>query len=41
MPGRAGIFRDYRLRIAGVIRDYDFLDRAEAPQDSRTFHVAP
>jgi heme-degrading monooxygenase HmoA len=39
--GRAGIFREYRLRIAGVIRDYGLLDRAEAPSDSRSFHSAP
>lgn len=33
--GRHGVFRDYRLRIAGVIRDYGMTDRAEAPTDSR------
>ena len=32
--GRAGVFSDYRLRIAGVIRDYGLTDRAEAPTDS-------
>jgi heme-degrading monooxygenase HmoA len=36
--GRAEVFRDYRLRVAGVIRDYGMLDRAEAPADSRTRH---
>jgi heme-degrading monooxygenase HmoA len=36
--GRAGIFRDYRLRIAGVVRDYGLTDRAEAPEDSRVYH---
>ncbi|MBF9028908.1 antibiotic biosynthesis monooxygenase [Rhodobacterales bacterium HKCCE3408] len=36
--GRAGIFRDYRLRVAGVIRDYGMHDRAEAPEDSCAFH---
>jgi len=36
--GRAGIFRDYRLRIASVIRDYGLEDRAEAPRDSRAAH---
>src|SRR2546426_1930935 len=25
--GRAGVFRDYRLRVAGVIRDYGMFDR--------------
>jgi len=36
--GRAAVFRDYRLRVAGVIRDYGMLSREEAPGDSRTFH---
>lgn len=36
--GRDGIFRDYRLRIAGVIRDYGLAERAEAPDDSRGIH---
>ncbi len=30
--GRGGIFKDYRLRVAGVIRDYGMYDRQEAPQ---------
>ena len=33
--GRHGILKDYRLRIASVIRDYGMTDRAEAPSDSR------
>ena len=36
--GRAGIFRDYRLRIAGVIRDYGLDAREQAPPDSLEFH---
>lgn len=36
--GRAGIFRDYRLRVAGVIRDYGKLDRQQVPSDSRAVH---
>jgi heme-degrading monooxygenase HmoA len=36
--GRTGIFNDYRLRIAGVIRDYGKFDREQAPSDSRKFH---
>ncbi|HEX6480505.1 MAG TPA: antibiotic biosynthesis monooxygenase [Ktedonobacteraceae bacterium] len=36
--GRADVFRDYRLRIAGVIRDYGMFDREQAPLDSRQFH---
>lgn len=39
--GRQHIFRDYRLRIAGVIRDYGMYNRAEAPADSREFHGTP
>jgi heme-degrading monooxygenase HmoA len=29
--GREGIFRDYRLRVAAVIRDYGMADREQAP----------
>ena len=36
--GRSGIFADYRLRIAHVIRDYGMFERAEAPADSKTAH---
>ena len=36
--GRAGVFRDYRLRIAGVVRDYGMVSKAEAPRDSRARH---
>ncbi|MEI4470329.1 antibiotic biosynthesis monooxygenase family protein [Frigidibacter sp. MR17.24] len=36
--GRAGVFADYRLRVAGVIRDYGMTDRAEAPDDSLRVH---
>jgi heme-degrading monooxygenase HmoA len=38
--GRAGIFRDYRLRVASVIRDYGMRERDEAPPDSRERHDA-
>jgi heme-degrading monooxygenase HmoA len=38
--GRAGVFADYRLRIAGVLRDYGMRERAEAPEDSRAAHHA-
>ena len=38
--GRAKIFENYRLRIAGVIRDYGMSDRAQAPKDSRAVHDA-
>jgi heme-degrading monooxygenase HmoA len=36
--GRAGVFADYRLRIAGVIRDYGMTERTQAPDDSRMVH---
>ena len=32
--GRGGVFRDYRLRVAEVTRDYGMTERAEAPADS-------
>ena len=32
IAGRTGIFRDYRLRVASVLRDYGMNERAEAPQ---------
>jgi heme-degrading monooxygenase HmoA len=32
--GRSGIFKDYRIRIAQVLRDYSLHDRDEAPRDS-------
>ena len=31
VAGRDGIFRDYRLRVATVLRDYGPRDRSEAP----------
>jgi heme-degrading monooxygenase HmoA len=36
--GRKGVFRNYRLRIAEVVRDYGLIDRTEAPPDSRAAH---
>lgn len=36
--GRSQVFSSYRLRIAGVIRDYGMDDRAQAPIDSRPAH---
>ena len=36
--GRGGVFRDYRLRVASVIRDYGMSARDEAPADSRVAH---
>lgn len=36
--GRGGVFRDYRLRVASVLRDYGLKERAAAPGDSRAMH---
>jgi heme-degrading monooxygenase HmoA len=37
--GREGVFRDYRLRVAAVMRDYGLDTRREqAPKDSRAIH---
>lgn len=39
--GRSGVFSDYRLRVAAVIRDYGLNERGEAPADSREAHGGP
>ena len=36
--GRNEIFSNYRLRVAGVIRDYGMREREQAPSDSREIH---
>lgn len=36
--GRAGAFKDYRLRVATIERDYGMNRRDEAPADSRKAH---
>lgn len=36
--GRGGVFEDYRLRVAEVIRDYGMHEREQAPQDSKSAH---
>lgn len=36
--GRAGIFSDYRLRVAQVVRDYTKDRRAQTPEDSVKIH---
>ncbi len=38
--GRGHLFADYRLRVAGVMRDYGMEARDEAPADSRARHGA-
>lgn len=39
--GRDRFFDAYRLRVAGVVRDYGMTDRDQAPEDSRRIHDAP
>ena len=39
--GRGGVFADYRLRVASVMRDYGMNERAQAPDDSRAVHDKP
>ena len=36
--GRSGVFADYRLRVATVMRDYGLTERAEVSEDSRRLH---
>jgi heme-degrading monooxygenase HmoA len=38
--GRDLVFANYRLRVAGVRRDYGKTEREEAPKDSRAAHNA-
>ena len=36
--GRASVFKDYRITICSVLRDYRMNDRGQVPQDSRQVH---
>ena len=36
--GRGSVFANYRLRVAGVLRDYGMFDRDQAPHDSKALH---
>lgn len=38
--GRNGVFANYRLRVAAVLRDYGLAEREETPEDSRISHTA-
>ncbi|MGR3494173.1 antibiotic biosynthesis monooxygenase family protein [Citreimonas sp.] len=38
--GRDGLFAEYRLRVAHVLRDYTLTDREQAPADSVEAHGA-
>lgn len=35
--GREAVFADYRLRVAGVLRDYGLHEREQAPADSQAY----
>jgi heme-degrading monooxygenase HmoA len=37
--GRQSIFSNYRIRIAGITRDYGMHKTNESPQDSKEFHA--
>lgn len=37
--GRNSVFKNYRLRIASVVRDYGMFERENAPTDSQIFHI--
>lgn len=37
--GRQAIFRDYRLRVVEVMRDYGMFERHQAPVDSLQIHT--
>jgi heme-degrading monooxygenase HmoA len=37
--GRDGVFRNYRLRVAHVVRDYGLHERDQAPTDSQAAHT--
>ena len=36
--GRDGLFLNYRLRVASVLRDYDLANHDQAPADSIGYH---
>ena len=36
--GRASVLANYRLRVAGVLRDYGMTEREQTPSDSLQFH---
>ena len=36
--GRHDLFRDYRLRVAAVVRDYGLVEREAVPDDSKRVH---
>jgi len=41
LRGRQGVFRDYRLRVAEVVRDYGLREREQAPGDAPPSRLSP
>ncbi len=41
LAGRGGIFANYRLRVASVVRDYGMFDREQAPQKMAPVESSP
>lgn len=39
LAGRGGVFADYQLRVAEVVRDYGMAARQQAPADSAGYHT--
>jgi len=38
VKGRDNIFKDYHLRVAHIVRDYEMFNRGEVPTDSKYIH---
>lgn len=36
--GRSSLFKDYRIRVGSITRDYSMSSREQAPYDSRAIH---
>lgn len=36
--GRNSLFRDYRIRVGSIVRDYSLSEREQAPADSKDAH---
>ena len=36
--GRDSLFKEYRIRVGSIMRDYSLTNRAQAPEDSRATH---
>ena len=36
--GRGSLFKDYRIRVGNIVRDYSLAEREQAPKDSKRAH---